>query len=316
MKVFVSRLLPADSLQPIIDAGWSVDMYEHDSGCPREELLRRSRESDAILAQGTDPIDGEIIKNAHSLKVIACCSIGYDNIDLEEAKSHGVIVCNAPAEDLIAATAEAAVALLLSVAKRITRLHLGQQQEDLPPYSFLERMGLPVRNRVTGIIGLGRIGAKIARIMKRGFDNSVLYFGRSAKLKLERSLGARRFELDDLLAESDFIFVTLPLTNDTRGLITNQNLKNLKRNSIVVNVARAGILDDAALTELLFEDRIFGAALDVYNPATAECKHPNLILTSHMANGETQACEAVLKLAVSNIITVLKGEPPISPVTI
>jgi phosphoglycerate dehydrogenase-like enzyme len=118
------------------------------------------------------------------------------------------------------------------------------------------------------------------------------------------------------MATSDFIFVTLPLTNDTEGLITSQKLKNLKKNAIVVNIARAGILDDAALTKLLSEDRIFGAGLDVYNPVAAKCKHPNLILTSHMANCEAQACKAVLNLAVNNIIAVLNGEPPISPVVI
>lgn len=302
-------------MQPILDAGWSVDMYERDSACPKDELLSRCQNADAVIAQGTDSIDAEVFENSKSLKVIACCSIGYDNVDLEAAESHGVIVCNAPAHDLIATTAEAAVALLLGVAKRVTRLHIGQQNRALPAYSFVEPMGLPVRDRVSGIIGLGRIGAGIARIMNRGFDNSIRYYNRSKKLGLEQTVGARRLELDELLSASDFVFVALPLTGDTRNLITAQHLENLKPDAIVVNIARAGIIDDTALVKLLSRDRIFGAGLDVYESDAAKCDHPNLVLTAHMANGETRACQAVVKIAVENIVAVLNGEQPASPVT-
>jgi len=307
--------MPPDSLQPLSESGWFVDMYEHDSECPREELLRRISESDGLLVQGTDWIGREVFERARRLKVVTCCSLGYDNIDLHAARSHNVIVCNSPSPDLIATTAEAAVALLLSVAKRITRLHNCQQKNELPPYSFVEPMGVPIRNRVSGVIGFGRVGGAIARIMKGGFDNSILYSSRSAKPELEQSLGARRRTLDALLAESDFVFIAVPLTNETRNLISSRNLRHLGRNAIVVNIARAGILDDQALLQLLAENRIFGAGLDVYESIVAKCDFPNLVMTAHLANGETQASQAILELAVSNIVAVLNNKPPISPVT-
>lgn len=290
-------------------------MYEHDSRCPRDELLRRTGESDALLVQATDQIDQEVFERARRLKVVACCSLGYDNIDLDAANSHNVIVCNSPSTDLIATTAEAAIALLLSVAKRITRLHYCQKSNELPPYSFVEPMGVPVRGRICGIIGFGRVGGAIARIMQRGFDNSILYSSRSPKPELERSFGAQRRTLEALLAESDFVFIAVPLTNETRNLISSQKLQHLGRNAIVVNVARAGILDDQALMQLLAEDRIFGAGLDVYESIVTKSNDPNLVLTAHMANGETQASQAILDLAVRNIVEVLNNKTPISQVT-
>lgn len=315
MKIFVSRLCPPEPLRPLRDSGWSIDMYEHDSECPRAELLRRTEESDALLVQSTDQIDLEFFERARRLKVVTTCTLGYDHIDLDAAKSHNVMVCNSPSADLIATTAEAATALLLSVAKRITRLHNCQQKNEFPPYSFVEPMGVPVRDRVCGIIGFGRVGSAIARIMKGGFDNSILYYSRSPKPDLEQSLGAQRRTLEEILTESDFVFIAVPLTNETRKLISSSELRNLRRNAIVVNVARAGILDDQALIQMLAENRIFGAGLDVYESIVTKSRHPNLVLTAHMSNGETQASQAILDLAVSNIVSVLNNKPPISPVT-
>jgi len=307
VKLFISRLLPVELLQPAVDAGWSIDMYEHDSPCPRDEFVRRCRNVDALLVQVSDSIDAEICRVAPHLRVVACCSIGFDNIDVEAVESSGAIVCNAPAPDLIATTAEAAVALLLGVAKRVTRLHLAQQSGDLPPYSIMQPMGVPVRDRVSGIVGMGRIGGAIAKIMKRGFGNSILYYGRSTRTELEQSLGARRRSLEELLAESDFVFVVVPLVR--------QALKHLGRDSIVVNISRAGIVDDRALTDMLSEGRIFGAGLDVYGAGAAQCRHPNLVLTAHMANGESRAMKATAELALRNIVAVLKNESPLTPVT-
>lgn len=315
MRLFVSRLLPVDLLQPAVDAGCSIDMYENDSPCPRDEFVSRCRGVDAILVQVSDSIDAEICRVAPQLKVVACCSIGFDNIDIDAVESSGAIVCNSPAPDLIATTAEAAVALLLGVAKRVTRLHVAQQSGDLPPYSIMHPMGVPIRDSVSGIVGMGRIGGVIANIMKRGFGNSILYYGRSARTELEQSLGARRRSLEELLAESDFVFVVVPLVDETRNLLSRQALQHLRQSSIVVNVSRAGIVDDRALTDMLSEDRIFGAGLDVYGASAEQCRHPNLVLTAHMANGEGRAMRATVELAVRNIVAVLKNEAPLTPVT-
>ncbi len=314
MKVFVSRLLPLELLRPIVETGGTVDVYEKDSRCPREELLRRSRDADGLLVQTSDVVDEELLDNAQRLRVVACCSIGYDNVDVAAARSRGIVVCNAPAPDLIETTAEAAVALLASVAKRVTRLHVGQQKGELPPYSILHPMGQPMRRRMSGIVGFGRIGGAIARIMRNGFDNEIVYFSRSRKTELEASLGARPRELNDLLAESDFVFIVVPLTDETRCLLNERNLPLLRHNAIVVNVARSGVIDDDVLIRLLADDRFFGAGLDVYNAEAKQCRHPNLVLTAHMANGEDQAMKATVELAIGNIAAVLRDETAISPV--
>ena len=217
MRVFVTRRAPAELLQPLVELGCSLDVFEHDYRCPPDVLLARSADANALLVQGTDTINAEVMGNAPGLKVVACCSIGYDRVDLDAARERGIVVCNAPAADLVETTAEAAVALALDVAKRITRLHVARTDDALPPYSIMHPTGLPVRNRVSGIIGAGRIGSAIARIMQRGFGHRVLYFARSDKPALEAALGARRCALDELLAASQFAFVALPLTHGTRS---------------------------------------------------------------------------------------------------
>ena len=176
-------------------------------------------------------------------------------------------------------------------------------------------MGVPVRQRVTGIVGAGRIGSAIARTMKLGFDNAILYYGRTRKTELENSLGAQRRDLEELLAETDFIFVAVPLSPETRYLIDERQLDHVKRGAVLVNIARAGIIDDGALTQLLKDGHIFGAGLDVYESKVLQCHHPNLVLTAHMANGEGKAMQATVELAVRNVVAVLSDETPISPVT-
>jgi glyoxylate reductase len=315
VKVFVTRLLPRSLLQPLVDAGATIDMFEEDRRCPRDELLARSRGADAMLVQTLDVIDSPVIDGAPELRVVATCSVGFDNIDVDAAAARGIAVCNAPAPDLIETTAEAAVALLLDVAKRITQLHNAARQGSLPHYSVMQPMGQPVRDRVSGIVGAGRIGGAIARIMQRGFGNSILYFGRSEKPELEKSLGARRCGLAELMGESDFVFVVVPLTPATRNLLDAQQLGHLKQDAIVVNVGRAGIIDDVALNGLLAERGIFGAGLDVYDADAFADGYPNLVLTAHMANGEDRAMQATIELAVSNVAAVLEGKPPVTPVT-
>ena len=301
---------------PLSNAGHDIDMYEEDARCPAEVLTERSAHAHALIVQALDEIDNELLATARSLRVIACCSIGFDNVDVAAASRHGVTVCNAPAPDMIETTAEAAVSLLLSVAKRTTRLHVAAQEGTLPPYSANLPMGLPVREQTTGIIGAGRIGTSIGRIMKSGFRNSILYAGRSSNPGFERLFRAQRRSIDQLLEESDFVFVVVPLTRETRNLLGATRLRRLRRNAILVNVARAGIVDDRALCELVKSGRIFGAGLDVYEPEAMHCRHPNLVLTAHMSNGENQAMRSVVKLAVRNTIAVLRGQAADSPVNI
>lgn len=311
MNIVVSRAQPADALEHLTNRGWNVRMRKKDSRCAPEELRALALDADALLLSGTDIADRSVIETAERLKVIACCSVGYDNVDVDFASKRGIVVCNAPATQLIDSTAEAAVALLLSVAKRVSRLH-GQRGASLPPYSLAVQMGVPVRQRKCGIVGAGRIGSAIATIMHRGFANSIYYFSRSANADLEHATQATRCATPAALVSTcDFVFVAVPLTSATRHLLSRQVLQAVKQDAIVVNVSRAGTIDDAALVEMLDSGRLFGAGLDVYEAAARESTHPHLILTSHMANGENVALRATLELAVSNIVAVLcDDEPP------
>jgi lactate dehydrogenase-like 2-hydroxyacid dehydrogenase len=314
MNIFASRPVPPDLLETFSDHGWCVNVRGIDSRCPIDEMRGYAENADALLLSGTDVVDRSVLEIVKNLKVIACCSVGFDNVDIDEASSRGIVVCNAPSPELIAATAESATALLLSVAKRITRLH-NCHGKNLPPYSIATQMGLPVRRRVSGIVGAGRIGSAIARIMHQAFDNRILYFARSEKPDLEKTVGAERREINVLLAESDFVFVAVPLTDATKHLLSEQRLQQIKQDAIIVNVARAGVIDDAALVQQLANGRLFGAGLDVYERAATTSDHPNLVLTSHMANGENVSLRATVELAIANIVAVLSGARPLTPVT-
>lgn len=314
MKIVVSRPQPDELLGELTNRGWQVQMREKDSRCTPEELCELVVDADALLLSGTDIVDRTVVMNATRLKVVACCSVGFDNVDVDAAADRGVIVCNAPTPEIIDSTAEAAVALLLAVAKRVARLHRDRGGQ-LPPYSLATQMGVPLRRRLCGIVGAGRIGTAIAKIMHRGFANSICYFSRSASPDLERATQAARCPtLAELAAECDFVFVAVPLTPATHHLLSSEVLRQMRQDAILVNVSRAGTVDDEALVALLESGRLFGAGLDVYETAAAASRHPNLVLTSHMANGENVALRAAVQLAVDNIVAVLSGEAPVSAV--
>ena len=318
MKAFLTRVTYKTDMvkQTLADAGVSFSMYEKDQVCPRSLLLQQAAEADAILTHTEDNIDAEFFAAASPrLKIIANMGIGFSNIDLEAASAKGIIVTNTPVEQAFDATAEATVALLVSVARRIPTLHhqrISSGQELNP--SFLNPTSVAIRNKTCGIVGLGRIGARVAKMMHKGFDNQILYYDAINNSQADQEWGAQRVELDALLQRSDFICVNIPLMAATKNLVSAEKIALVKGNAVFINAARDGIVDEAALVKRLNNGELHGAGLDVYTDEVNNICYDNIALTAHLANFEDEAYTAMSQTVANNVVAVLNQQTALTPV--
>jgi gluconate 2-dehydrogenase len=244
-------------------------------------------------------------------------AVGVNNIDVAEATRRKIRVCNTP-DVLTEATADAGFGLMIAAARRFSeaeRILRAGKFTAWDPWGFL---GVPVFGRTLGIVGMGKIGSSIAA-RARGFEMRVLYHNRN-RLPRERenTLRAQYAGLDDLLAASDFVVISVPLSPETRGMIDRDRLRKMKKEAVLVNIARGGIVDEAALAQALAEGRIFATGLDVYEKEPKV--HPKLlrvptaVLLPHLGSATTEAREGMGELATDNLLAVLTGGDPPCPV--
>ena len=271
----------------------------------------------AIVADPTVPVDGELLDAAGpSLRVVANFAVGYDNVDLEACRSRGVVVTNTP-DVLTNATAELAVALMLAAARHLgagERLVRAGRWTGWDPAALL---GRELSGSTVGIVGLGRIGLRVAELL-RGFEPSLLYTSRSARPGEESRLGLERVELDELVRRSDFVTLHAPSTPETRHLIDEPLLARFKPGAVLVNTARGPLVDATALAAALREGRLAAAGLDVFEhePQVEEelLALDNVVLLPHVGSATGTARDAMARLVAENVIAVLAGNPPLTPV--
>jgi len=274
--IFITRKLPDEVVAPLREK-FNVRMWESDSqSVPREILLQEVSTADALWPVLADRIDRELFEAATKLKVVSNLAVGFNNIDLEAAKEHGVTVTNTP-DVLTETTADLAFALLLASARRVTEAEQFIRDGKWQSWSPMQLTGMDVFGATLGIIGMGRIGEAAARRAK-GFDMRVLYHNRSRKLESEKKYGFDYRELDILLAESDFVLIFTPLTPETKDMIGERELAKMKKTGIILNVARGGIINEAALYNALKDGTIWGAGLDVFEVEPVPLNHPLLTL--------------------------------------
>ncbi len=311
----MTRPLPAPATQPLLDAGLEVVQQEADRPATRDELLAGARGAAAILAMLTDRIDAELLDVAPDLRVVANLAVGFDNLDVGAATDRGVVLTNTPGV-LTDATADLAFALLMAAARRLgegERLVRGGRWKVWGPSMLL---GHPVAGQTLGIVGLGAIGTAVAR-RARGFDMSVVYVNRHPKPAAEAATGARRVELDELLATSDFVSLHAPLNDRSRHLIDAPALERMKRTAVLVNTARGALVDEVALVTALRSGSIAAAGLDVFEdepslaPGLAELD--NVVVLPHIGSATTATRAAMVELACANIVAVLRGGRPPTP---
>lgn len=314
MKVLITRKIPGEFVEKLKNAGFEVDLWDYDRPMSREELLSRIVGVDALLCLLTEKVDGELMDKAGTnLKIVSNYAVGFDNIDLEEAKKRGVVVTNTPSKEVNEAVAEHTWALILALARRIVEADEATRRGGYYGWDPDIFLGRSLVGKTLGIVGLGNIGSMVAK-RALGYEMNVIYNKRNLDPEAERELGVKFVELDELLSTSDFVSLHVPLTEETRGLINKETLGKMKRGSYLVNTARGPVVCEQDLAEALRSGVLAGAALDVFenepniNPELLAME--NVILTPHIASSTWEARLKMTEQAVSAILDFFSGKTP------
>lgn len=306
-RVFVTRRLPGgalDRLRAVAD----VDLWEGDLPPPREALIARVREAEGLICLLTDRIDAGVLAAAPRLRVISTMAVGYDHIDVAYATARGIPVGHTPGV-LTETTADLAWALLLATARRVVEGDRFVREGHWRTWDPNLLLGYDVHGATLGIVGMGAIGQAVAR-RASGFGMRVLYTRRSAA---DASIG-QRVPLDDLLRESDFVSLHVPLTEETRHLIGERELRLMKPTAILINTARGAVVDQAALAKALREGVIAGAGVDVTEvepvpPDDPLLAAPNVVILPHIGSASYATRARMAEMAVENCVAGLEGRP-------
>ncbi len=312
-RVFVSRRIPAEGLDRLT-AATDADIWPEDLPPERAELLGRVEGIDGLLSLLTDRVDDELLDRAGpQLKVVANYAVGYDNVDVEACSRRGVAVGNTPGV-LTETTADCAFALLMAAARRIPAGYDYVRQDRWKTWGPLLLLGPDVHHATLGIVGFGRIGREVAK-RARGFDMTVLYHDvYPASPEDEARLGARRVEMDELLAGSDFVTLHVNLTPETHHLMNAAAFAKMKSSAILINAARGPVIDPQALYDALKNGVIAAAGLDVTEPEPMPGNHPlltlpNCLVVPHIASASYRTRGEMARIAAENILAGVQRQP-------
>ena len=315
-SIFVSNVLPQEALR-LIPSEISVEFNDSDQPLPKTELIRRLEGKDGLICHIISTVDEEVFAAVPGLKVVSNVAVGFNNIDVEAARRHGIVVTNTP-DVLTETTADFAWALLMAAARRVVEADQFARSGQWTRWQWDLLWGNDVHGKTLGVIGFGRIGRAVAR-RALGFGMRVLYHDAvRADAATERELKAAYAEPEVLLRESDFVSLHTLFIPETRHLINEGNLRRMKKTAILVNAARGPIVDEAALVKALTENWIAGAGLDVFeeepkiHPGLLPLK--NVTLAPHIASASLDTRLAMATLAVRNCLAVLDGKPALTAV--
>jgi glyoxylate reductase len=304
-RIFVTRALPFPALDRL-RAAHDVDVWEGELPPDPAALRERAREADALLTLVTDAVDADLLAAAPRLRAVANMAVGTDNIDVAACAARGIAVGNTPGV-LTDATADLAMALLLALARRIPQGQAQVRAGDWRTWEPARDLGMDLGGATLGIVGRGRIGEAVAH-RAAAFGMEVVHASRRSGLALP-----------ELLERSDAVSLHTPLTPDTRHLIDAGALRRMKPTALLVNTARGGVVDQAALRTALHEGWIAGAALDVTEPEPlpaddALLDAPNLLVVPHVGSATAGTRARMAAMAVDNLLAALAGEPMPHPV--
>lgn len=313
-KVYVTRNIPksVEMLREFCD----LTIANNRGALTKNDIIKKIGDKDALLCILSDRIDNEVIDAAHNLKVISSYSVGYDHIDVEAATKRGIYVAYTP-DVLTETTADLAFALVLTVARRIVEgdrlVRMGGWRHKWS-YDFM--LGSDVHGKTMGIVGMGRIGSTLAK-RASGFEMRILYHNRKRlAYEEEGKLNAEYRQMTDLLKESDFVSIHLPLRRETYHLMNEQNLKFMKNSAYLINTSRGQVVDEKALIRALRKKWIAGAALDVFEKEPIAKDNPllkldNVVLVPHIGSATKETRGRMAQVAAMNILNVLGGGKPL-----
>ncbi len=311
MNVLVTRRLPSSVISKL-SASAGVDVYAGETAIQPEELRTRIADKEALLCLLTDRIDRRVLDAAPRLKIVANIAVGYNNIDVAYARSRGLVVTNTP-DVLTETVADFTWAMILAITRRISEGERLVRSGQWKGWALDLMLGSDLRHKQLGLVGAGRIARAVAS-RAPAFGMRVAYVSRSP-VELP---GATAMSLDRLLNTSDVVSLHVPLTPETMHLIDRKALTRMKRSAYLINTARGPVIDEEALAWALHHRLLAGAALDVYEHEPAV--HPdlltldNVLLLPLLGSATTETRTAMADLAADNVLAVLAGHPPLTPV--
>lgn len=311
-KVFVTRSLPPLGLKMLRDK-CEVEVNPHDRVLTKGEILKGVKDSDSLVCLLTDAIDKDIIDAGGKLKIISNYAVGYNNIDFSYATEKGIIVTNTPGV-LSETTADLAFSLLVASARRIPEGDRFMREGRFAGWAPELMLGTDIHGKTLGIIGLGRIGKLVAK-RALGFDMKILYNSATRKPDVEQELGIHYAEVDEILKESDFVSLHVPLTEKTKGLVGERELDLMKPSAYLINTARGEVIYEPALIQALRNNKIRGAALDVFwgeptNVNSELYELENVVLAPHMGSASLETRSKMAKMTAQSVIDALEGRVP------
>ena len=311
-QVAVTRVIPDAGLEMLREAA-DIRLWEHELPPSPEELDTLLDGVDGALTLLTDRIDGPVLDRHPQLKVVSNFAVGFDNVDVPAATERGVAVCNTP-NVLNDATAEMAFTLLTAAARRVVESADYVRDGRWKTWGPKLLLGQDLTGATLGIVGFGRIGKKLARMVS-GFDMTVLVNDVYYDPDAERELGVKYVSLNELLEQSDFVSLHVLLNEETHHLIGAEQLATMKPTAVLINAARGPVVDTDALVHALETGQIFAAGLDVTDPEPLPADHPlvrlpNCTVVPHIASATVTSRDNMATLAAANVLDVLNGREP------
>jgi len=312
-KVYVTREIPERGLK-MIKERFDAEVWPEYGPPPKEVIIGKVGNVDAIVSLLSDKIDAEVFDAAPKLKIVAQMAVGFDNIDMREATKRGICVTNTP-EVLTETTADFAWALLMAVARRVVEadryVRTGKWKVSWHPSMLL---GRDVHGAIMGIVGAGMIGSAVAKRAK-GFNMKILYYDVVPRPELEQELGAKNVDLDTLFKGSDFISIHVPLTNQTYHMINEEKFRLMKKTAYLINNSRGSVIDEKALYRALKEEWIAGAGLDVFEREPTQLDNPllkldNVVLAPHISSSSHETRSRMAEIVAENLIAFFEGRIP------
>jgi glyoxylate/hydroxypyruvate/2-ketogluconate reductase len=305
-KIVAYKPLPEDVLAYLQRHAEVVqaDAAQHDA------FVAALKDADGAIGASVK-ITPDMLDGASKLKALSTISVGYDNFDVADLTKRGIVLAHTP-DVLTESTADTVFSLILASARRVVELadwvKAGEWTASIGPALY----GVDVQGKTLGIVGLGRIGGAVARRAALGFNMKVLYTNRSANAEAEQRYGARRVELDELLARADFVCLQVPLTPQTRHMIGANELRKMKKSAILINASRGQTVDEHALIEALQSGTIHGAGLDVFDkepldPNSPLLKMNNVVALPHIGSATRETRHAMARCAAENLVGALDG---------
>lgn len=310
-QIYITRRIPETGLKLLRESGITFDMGDSNNPPIQKDIIKalKKKPYDGVISFLTDKIDKNVFDACPTAKVFANFSVGYDNIDIEEAKKRNIEISNTPGTSAVA-VAEHTIALMLTLTTRIDEGDRYMRSGKYKGWDPNLLIGTDLKGKTVGLIGAGQIGTEVAKILHFGFGCNVIYSDVAPNQTLEQITGPTRKETSKILREADIVSLHVPLLPSTYHLINKDSLATMKKTAFLINTSRGGVIDEKALVEALKNNVIRGAAIDVYEfePKLTKglTKLCNIVLTPHIASARQSARDMMSEIAVKNVISALE----------